>query len=261
MINERARPAGEGPPAPPSRWVDGLLLPSPGRVPGVDLSGFAALGERMGITVEDPAPDHRAQVREILSYLEGTATRDDGTPLRSPAAEGADLEVWMLGSSPGVSARTAGELGLPFAVNYHTIPTTVLDTVDAYRAAFTPSAHRDRPHVMVSADVVVAPTDERAAELAAPYGQWVLDIRTGRGAQPYVTPAQARAREWTDEERTGVADRIDTQFVGAPATVVAGLETLVKVTGADELLVTTITTEHVDRVRSHELLAEAWAAR
>ncbi|MEJ2889844.1 LLM class flavin-dependent oxidoreductase [Actinomycetospora aeridis] len=261
MISERAKPAGEVPPPPPSKWVDGLLLPSPGRVPGVDLSGFAVLGERMGISGDDPAPDHRAQVREILSYLEGTATRDDGTPLHAPAAEGADLEFWMLGSSPGVSAQTAGELGLPFAVNYHTIPTTVLDTVDAYRAAFTPSAHRDRPYVMVSADVVVAPTDEAADELAAPYGQWVLDIRTGRGAQPYVTPEQARARPWSEDERAGVADRVDTQFVGAPATVVAGLETLVKATGADELLVTTITTDHADRVRSHELLAEAWAAR
>ena len=29
-------------------------------------------------------------------------------------------------------------------------------------------------------------------------------------------------------------------------------------TGADELLVTTITTDHADRVRSTELLAEAW---
>ena len=137
----------------------------------------------------------------------------------------------------------------------------MLDTVEAYRAAFTPSPRRDRPHVMVSADVVVAPTDDEAADLAAPYGQWVLDIRTGRGAQPYVTPSAARAREWTDDERAGVADRVDTQFVGSPSSVVKGLETLVGATGADELLITTITTDHADRVRSHELLAEAWAQR
>jgi hypothetical protein len=30
---------------------------------------------------------------------------------------------------------------------------------------------------------------------------------------------------------------------------------------ADELLITTITIDHADRVRSHELLAEAWAQR
>jgi luciferase family oxidoreductase group 1 len=258
LVRERSAPAAEAPPPPPSRHVEGLLIPSPGRVPGADLSWILTLADRMGI--EGEAPDHGAQVREILSYLEGTATGPDGTPIHAPPAEGADLDVWLLGSSPGVSARTAGALGLPFAVNYHTIPTTVLDTVAAYRAAFVPSAGLDRPYVMVSADVVVAPSDQAAQELAAPYGQWVLDIRTGRGARSYVTPEQARARAWTEAERAGVADRVDTQFVGSPDTVRDGLEILVKATGADELLVTTITTDHADRVRSHELLAQAWSA-
>jgi alkanesulfonate monooxygenase SsuD/methylene tetrahydromethanopterin reductase-like flavin-dependent oxidoreductase (luciferase family) len=89
----------------------------------------------------------------------------------------------------------------------------------------------------------------------------VLDIRSGRGAQPYVTPEEARARVWTDQERAAVADRVDTQFVGSPATVVERLETLARVTQADELVVTTITTDHADRVRSTELLAAAWAQR
>jgi alkanesulfonate monooxygenase SsuD/methylene tetrahydromethanopterin reductase-like flavin-dependent oxidoreductase (luciferase family) len=52
---------------------------------------------------------------------------------------------------------------------------------------------------------------------------------------------------------------VATQFVGSPATVVERLATLARVTGADELLVTTITTEHADRVRSFRLLAEEWA--
>jgi luciferase family oxidoreductase group 1 len=176
-----------------------------------------------------------------------------------PAAEGADLDVWVLGSSPGESAQVAGARGLPFAASYHTVPSSVLETVDAYRRAFRPSARRAAPYVVVSADVVVAETQERAEDLAAPYAQWVLDIRTGVGARPYVTPDEAKAREWTAAERAIVADRVDTQFVGTPATVVERLATLARVTGADELLVTTITTEHADRVRSTELLAGAWA--
>jgi hypothetical protein len=36
------------------------------------------------------------------------------------------------------------------------------------------------------------------------------------------------------------------------------LRTLQRVTGADELLATTVTYEHVDRVRSFELLAKEW---
>ena len=34
-----------------------------------------------------------------------------------------------------------------------------------------------------------------------------------------------------------------------------------RVTGADELLITTITHGHADRVRSYELLAKAWDGR
>jgi alkanesulfonate monooxygenase SsuD/methylene tetrahydromethanopterin reductase-like flavin-dependent oxidoreductase (luciferase family) len=71
----------------------------------------------------------------------------------------------------------------------------------------------------------------------------------------------AARHQWTDDDRELVADRVATQFVGAPENVVAGLEVLVEEVGADELLVTTITHDHADRVRSYELLAAAWQAR
>jgi alkanesulfonate monooxygenase SsuD/methylene tetrahydromethanopterin reductase-like flavin-dependent oxidoreductase (luciferase family) len=58
-----------------------------------------------------------------------------------------------------------------------------------------------------------------------------------------------------------VADRVDTQFVGSPQQVAGQLELLRDATGADELIVTTITHDHADRVRSHELLAEEWNRR
>jgi luciferase family oxidoreductase group 1 len=238
--------------------VDGLLIPPPARFRG-DLSTYVHLAQLLGVRADDPAPDYDAQVGAILDYLAGAARRPDGHAVTVPAAEGADLDVWVLGSSPGESAQVAGARGLPFAASYHIVPSSVLETVDAYRRAFRPSARRTAPYVVVSADVVVADTQERAEELAAPYAQWVLDIRTGVGALPYVTPEQARAREWTAAERAIVADRVDTQIVGAPSAVAEQLATLARVTGADELLVTTITTEHADRVRSTELLARAWS--
>ena len=86
-------------------------------------------------------------------------------------------------------------------------------------------------------------------------------IRTAEGAIPFPTPDEARRHRWTDDDRALVQDRVDTQFVGAPATVADQLEVLAAETGADELLITTITHDHRDRVRSYELLAEEWAAR
>jgi len=49
--------------------------------------------------------------------------------------------------------------------------------------------------------------------------------------------------------------------VGTAESVADQLEILRDATGADELIVTTITHDHADRVRSFELLAEEWAKR
>lgn len=54
---------------------------------------------------------------------------------------------------------------------------------------------------------------------------------------------------------------METQFTGSPRAVADHLERLQEATGADELLITTITHGHADRVRSYRLLAEEWARR
>jgi alkanesulfonate monooxygenase SsuD/methylene tetrahydromethanopterin reductase-like flavin-dependent oxidoreductase (luciferase family) len=260
ILNRRAGGPGGGPPDVPDREVDGVALPSPSSYPG-DSSVYEVLGRLLDYRLDEPAPPYATQVADILAFLAGTYPGPGGAPLSVLPAEGADVEVWVLGTTPGESARVAGESGLPFAASYHIAPSFVLETVAAYREAFRPSARLERPYVMVSADVVVADDDETARELAVPYGQWVLDIKAGRGARPYVTPAEAKAREWSEQERAGVADRLATQLVGSPATVAGRLRALVRVTGADEAVVTTVTTDHADRVRSHELLAKHWTGQ
>ncbi len=137
----------------------------------------------------------------------------------------------------------------------------MLEAAEGYRAAFQPSDHLDKPFVSVSADVVVAEDDEAARELATGYGPWVRSIRTAEGAIPFPTPEQARAHAWTEQDRALVADRVDTQFVGSPGRVADQLEQLQEATGADELIITTITHDHIDRVRSYRLLAEEWQRR
>jgi luciferase family oxidoreductase group 1 len=175
--------------------------------------------------------------------------------------ERADVQVWILGSSGGQSASVAGERGLRFAANYHVSPAMVLEAVAGYRAAFRPSAELTEPYVSVSADVVVGEDEATARELATGYGLWVRSIRTGEGAIPFPTPEQARGHVWSDADRRVVADRVETQFVGSPAQVADHLERLRDATEADELIVTTITHDHADRVRSYRLLAEEWQRR
>jgi alkanesulfonate monooxygenase SsuD/methylene tetrahydromethanopterin reductase-like flavin-dependent oxidoreductase (luciferase family) len=214
------------------------------------------------LTLPDAKPqDYTEQVDDVLALIAGTYKADNGEEGHVIPGEGADLEIWILGSSGGESAEVAGRRGLHFAANYHVSPATVLEAVDAYRAAFQPSLVLRRPYVSVSADVVVAQDEATAKELAAGYGLWVRSIRTAEGAIKFPTPDEARLHQWTEEDRGLVKDRIDTQFVGSPAQVADQLEQLRDATGADELIITTITHDHADRVRSYKLLAQEWARR
>ena len=118
----------------------------------------------------------------------------------------------MFGSSKGQSAQVAGAHGLPFVASYHITPATALDAIDAYRAAFRPSAALREPYVVVSADVVVADDTATARHLASSYGHWVYSIRAGDGAIPYPDPDTVDPL--TDEQLAVVKDRTATQFVG-----------------------------------------------
>jgi alkanesulfonate monooxygenase SsuD/methylene tetrahydromethanopterin reductase-like flavin-dependent oxidoreductase (luciferase family) len=240
-----------------TKVVDGLPIPGPprARMSANRLKRLQTHASLLGATEQS---EYVEQVRQVLDFREGRYRDPEGIELHSPPAEGADLQVLVFGSSAGPSARTAGEFGLPYAANYHVSPSTILESVAAYRDAFTPSKYLARPYVVVSADVVVADDDETARTLASPYAEWVLSIRAGDGAIPFPSPAAAAEFPWTEELRSLVVDRVETQIVGSPETVVGRLETLSDVTQADELLITTITHQHTDRVRSYELLSHAW---
>jgi alkanesulfonate monooxygenase SsuD/methylene tetrahydromethanopterin reductase-like flavin-dependent oxidoreductase (luciferase family) len=254
------------PPRPPApavpRLVDGLYVP-PAPPNGLNDPALRErlLAQQEVIGAHRKPAGFREEVGQVLALREGTYRDGTGGAYTSPPVEGADFDLWLLASSGGESAEVAGELGLPLAANFHVSPAAVLDTVAAYRAAFRPGVLAE-PYVIVSADVLVAQTLERARALAEPFADWVLSIRRGeRGAIAYPSPSAATA--WTDRpdtERALVADRVDTRIVGDPATVVDRLDTLVRVTGADELLITTATHDAAETRRSFELLAQAWGS-
>ena len=254
-------PGTPAPPAPPHRddeVVDGLLVPAPFTFRIAPGSRFALQGELLG-RVPGDVERFDDELHTVRVFLAGTYERDGEVVDATPAA-GAAVELWIHGSTGGASARAAGALGLPYGANYHTSPGTVLASVRAYREAFRPGV-LPAPHVIVSADVVAAGTTDEAEELALGYDRWVHSIRSGVGAVPYPTPSWARDHPVGPDVAAAVADRVATRFVGDAAHVADRLEVLQRVTGADELLVTTITHEHAARVRSYELLAAEWAAR
>jgi alkanesulfonate monooxygenase SsuD/methylene tetrahydromethanopterin reductase-like flavin-dependent oxidoreductase (luciferase family) len=235
----------------PARFSYESLLRSP---------RFALQKQLLSLPGSQPQP-YTELIDDVLSLLAGTYRSAEGAEAHIVPGEGADVDVWVLGSSGGESATVAGDRGLRFAANYHVSPATVLEAVEGYRAAFRPSPGLGEPYVSVSADVVVASDEGEARELATGYPAWVHSIRSGRGAILFPTPDEARAHPLSSQEFELVADRVETQFVGSPVQVADQLEQLRDATDADELIVTTITHDHADRVASHRLLAEEWRRR
>lgn len=250
------KPAPEPRPKPPTEWreVDGLIIPPPFDMRSIITDRLRA---QMSVLQQPGAvsPDFAEQVDDILAMLNG-CYRVKGYDMHAVPGEGTGLRPWVFGSSKGQSAQVAGAHGLPFVASYHITPATALDAIGAYRDAFKPSTALQEPYVVVSADVVVADDTATAKRLASTYGHWVYSIRKGGGAVPYPDPATSEPL--TGEQRAAVEDRVATQFVGDPDDVTERLETLQRVTGADELVVTSVTHGHADRLRSHELIAKRW---
>jgi alkanesulfonate monooxygenase SsuD/methylene tetrahydromethanopterin reductase-like flavin-dependent oxidoreductase (luciferase family) len=237
---------------------NGILIPAPPPLGALSRSPRVTVTAELLQQEEALSADYGQLLTDILGLLRGTyRSAEDLDPHPVPGA-GADVEPWVLGSSAGESAEVAGRLGLRFAASYHISPATALSGIEAYRKAFVPSVHLSEPYVAVSADVVVAPDDESAQRLAAGYGLWVRSIRRGEGAIAFPGPEESSRHTWSDEDLALVHDRTATQFVGSPETVARHLERLQEATGADELIVTTITHSHADRVRSFSLLAQEW---
>ncbi|MGW0181676.1 LLM class flavin-dependent oxidoreductase, partial [Nocardia sp. NPDC003345] len=136
----RIPPTSAAPPSPPTPVRptvvrDGVVVPPPFPLAQFrDTRRLAASLEALRLPGAEPL-DYGRQVAEIRALLDGTYTTSDGVHLRAVPGQGAQVQLWLFGSSGGESAQLAGRLGLPFVANYHVSPGTVLETVEAYRAA------------------------------------------------------------------------------------------------------------------------------
>lgn len=238
------------------RIIDSVVFPqAPPRLNDSALRERYLAEQKVVSASRVPAPFGQ-EIDLILGLQGGGYTDNNSRRYVSPAVSGSDFELHILASSGGESAIVAAQRGLPLVANYHVSPATTLETIAAYRKNFVPGV-LEKPYVIVSVDVLVATSTERARQIAAPFGQWVASIRAGTsGAEQYSAPNAVRGL--TQEEQHIVADRLATRFVGTPQHVVERLEALQRVTQADELLTTTVAHSHLDRVASLRLLAHEW---
>jgi luciferase family oxidoreductase group 1 len=164
--------------------------------------------------------------------------------------------VWLLGSS-GFSARLAGELGLPFAFAHHFSAANTVPALELYRECFRPSAVLAEPYALIGVSALAADDDKDAYRQVLTGALGMLRLRTGRpGLIP--SPEEAAAYDFSSAERDFVDSWLANVAYGTPDAVREHLDALLKRTGADELMLTANAHTATARLRSYELIADAY---
>ncbi len=224
-----------------------------GRAPGTDGLTAAALRRSNRFDAEEEFP---RQLGELLAYFNGTFPDDHPfAQIHATPGRGYMPDVWLLGSSL-YSAQLAGMLGLPFSFAHHFSGENTEAAVEAYRRAFDPTGVLDEPYVMLGVNVLCAPTLDEARYLAGPGKLAMARLRSGR-PDVYPTPEEAAAHDYSPQEDAAARSWGRHHVIGPPEAVRAGLLDLAERTGADELMITTMTHGFDERVRSYRLVADA----
>ena len=221
-----------------------------GRAPGTDPVTLQALRPFDG-------EQFPSLLAELLALSRGEMPEDNlFRSIRVIPDDVALPPIWLLSSS-GASAKLAGSLGVGYSFASHFSPTPPGPAIRAYRESFQPSAQFPEPHAILGVAVICAETDERAEHLAWTMNLAWVRMRSGRPA-PLPTPEEAKAYPYTPQELAAIRDYQDLLIAGSPAAVRARIEAIVEETGADEVMVSTMIHSPEERLRSYELLAEAF---
>jgi luciferase family oxidoreductase group 1 len=224
-----------------------------GRAPGSDqLTARALAGPGGGSPEFFPQ-----QVGDLLAWLAGEPPPEHPfAKIRAMPTGDTVPEVWLLGSSDQ-SAALAAHFGTAFSFAHFINAEGGAAITRAYAREFKPSAVLAEPLASAAVFVVCADTEDEAERLAKSRDLFIARLYTGRGGR-YPTVAEAEAHPYTPWERQIVEQARQRRVTGTPEQCRERLESLAREYGVDEIVAVTITESPATRLRSYELLAEAF---
>ncbi len=220
-----------------------------GRAPGAGPELQRALRKDLNQAAEY-FPQDVVELRALL-------TGDVELPINATPGLGAQVELWMLGSSL-FGAQLAARLGMPYAFAAHFAPDHLEGALALYRRDFQPSEALDRPHVMVAMNVFAADTEAEAELLASSQQQSFVRLRSGSpGKLPppiadYTSTLPAPSRAMLDHLGQAAA-------VGTREQVAEKITAFTDRTQADEIILCGATFDPAARLRSLEMTMDALA--
>ena len=225
-----------------------------GRAPGSDPRTARALAHGPGALGIEHFP---GQIGDLLGFLRGDLPQ--GHPFRGIRAmpDGPTMpEIWMLGSS-GEGAAIAAHFGTAFSFAHFISDEGGTAATRDYAARFHPGVIA-APRASVAVFALAADTEAEALRLAKSRDLWIVRLYTGRpGAFPSVE--EAESYPYTEQEAAIAQHARRRTIAGAPEQVRERLISLAQEHGAEEVKVVTITHDFKARLRSYQLLAQAFS--
>ncbi|HVR28486.1 MAG TPA: LLM class flavin-dependent oxidoreductase [Thermoanaerobaculia bacterium] len=225
-----------------------------GRAPGSDPLTARALAHGPGqLSIEH----YPAQILDLLGYLEGLLP--EGHPFRSVHAmpTGDSMpELWLLGSGAD-SAQIAAYFGLPFSFAHFITGRGGEEIVGAYRRQFRPSRWLAEPRASIGVSLVVADTAVEAERLSLSRFLWWIKIMKGE-AEGFPPPEEALAYPYRPSELELLEKMKRRSISGTPGEVRDRLLAMASEYQVGEIVVLTITYDFSARLRSYQLLADAF---
>ncbi|MCD6068070.1 MAG: Luciferase-like monooxygenase [Bacteroidetes bacterium] len=234
----------------------------PGRI---DLGmGRAPGGDRITASMLNPSntfseESYVRQLEHLQAYFYDEAATSHGPLLAVPQSDTIPLQ-WILSSSTGGSSALAAKYGMGLVVARFINGHADARMVEQYIQSFKPSALFPKPKVMLSISVLCAETEEKAALLRKLSDYTLLKFEQGR-FEPMGDPAEIADYEFSNEELARIHNNRGRIVSGTPDNVRKQLMALANEFRASEIIVTTMTWSHADRLRSFELLAAEFGLR
>jgi luciferase family oxidoreductase group 1 len=196
------------------------------------------------------------QVADLVGVMKGTLPVDHIAQgvLLQPQVE-TRPQLWVLGSSE-FGGLLAAQLGIRFAFAHFINAHFGHQVAHAYRERFK-AGNEAQPYLAAAVFVICADTEQEAADLEKAVDLRRVQMAYGLNA-PIPNIEQGLAQEYGEREQLVIDREKPRSIIGTPEQVTERMLALQEQFQADELVVLTVAGSYRARLRSYELLADAF---
>lgn len=195
------------------------------------------------------------QIDELAAYLHDALPENHPLyGLKATPISDTVPEMWLLGSSSS-SASLAAEKGLPYTFALFINGEGGESYVRHYHEQFQPSPYFEKPKSIVAVFAVCAKTEEKANYIAGSLDLTLLRLEQGMSSKGTPHPDKYVQYRLGQFEKARVDFNRQRMVVGSPSQVKEQLERLSDRYQTDEIMLTTIAFNFIDKIESFKLIA------